>query len=229
MLQLSFWTLLFLVLLLLSLLSYGVSLALSSILLFASAVVLSLELFMFLLKSKRRKVGKIKIEEVSFAKNFVFRSYFKPRDLWIVYDKREKKFRPADFRDMPLKVGVTIFIGLLFLYISYKIFSNLFYFPEIIVPRALILIILLVIGFYDFFIGSARVAALANKRNKFVSETLNKNRSLRNFIRRRNAYVEITPNLTLDGAVSSVEIITKKKYDTSRIEKILIDISRRIS
>jgi hypothetical protein len=228
MLKLRFLTVLFAFLLVFSLLAYGVSITLSSIFLLLSACVLGIDLFLFVHKSKRKKVGNIKIEEVTFARNFIFRSFFKPKDVWIVYDRNDKKFRPADFRDMPLKVGATFIIGILLLYVSYLIFSTLFYFPEILVPRALVLVVLAVIGFYDFFISCARIAALMNKKSKFVSSNLNKNRSLKNFLRRKNAYVEITPNLTLDGSVTSVEIITHRKYDTKKIEKTLLGISRKI-
>jgi hypothetical protein len=228
MLKLRFLTISFALLLLFSLLAYWVSLALSSVLLFLSACILGIDLFLFVHNSKKKKIGKIKIEEVSFARRFIFRSYFKPKDMWIVYDRNQRKFRPADFRDMPIKVAVTFVIGLLFLYVSYLIFSNLFFYPQLLVPRALILIILFVIGFYDFFISSARFVALLNKRSRKVADNLNKNRSLKNFIRKQRAYVEVTPNLTLDGSVTSVEIKTKKKFDTKRMEKVLLDISRKI-
>jgi uncharacterized protein YacL len=228
MLKLGFSTLLFLFLLFLSLITYPFSLIASSVLLFMSALVLGIDLIFFLYRSKAKMVGKIKIEEVSFARIFVFRSFFKPKDLWIVYDSNEKKFRPADFRDLPLKVGMTFIIGLLFLYVSYLIFSNIFFFPEVFLPRLLVFIILVVIGFYDFFVSTARFVALMNNKNKKVADALNKNRSLKNFIRRQKAYVEVTPNLTLNGSVTSVEIITKKKFDTKRMEKLLLNISRKI-
>ena len=224
----SFWTLLFFVLLFSSVIAFGSSVMLSSVLLILAAVVLALELVLFLYRSKRKRVGKIKIEEVSFSRNFVFRSFFSPKDLWIIYDKNDKKFRPAGFREMPLQVGLTIIIGLVFLYTAYLIFSNLFHFPEIFLPRALIFLILLLIGFYDFFIGVARVISITNKKNEYLANKLNKNRSLKNFIRKQDASFEITPNLTLRGAVSSVEIVTKKKYDTKKIEKLLLKVSRSI-
>ena len=228
MLKLSFSTLLFLLLLFMSLVTFSFSLLASSVFLFMSACVLGIDLLLFLNSSKTKKVGQIRIEEVSFAKIFVFRSFFKPKDMWIVYDNKKRKFRPADMSDLPLKVGMTFIIGLLFLYVSYLIFSNLFFFPEILIPRMLILFILLVIGFYDFFISSARFIAFLNKRNGKVADALNKNRSLKNFIRRQRAYVEVTPNLSLNGSMTSVEIITRKKFDTKRMEKVLLDISRKI-
>jgi len=193
-----------------------------------SAIVLIIAVFQFVHVSKRKKIGKIKIEEVIFARNFVFRTYFKPKDLWIVYDKKEKSFRPADFRDMPIKVGLTLILGILILYVAYLILSNLFQFPELLLIRATILIILIVIGSYDFFVSFGRIASLGNKRNKEVCKILNKNRSLKNFINKEKAYVEITPNFTSDGFVTSVEILTHRKYDIKKIEKLLLQISKRI-
>ena len=228
MLKLGFSTLLFLSLLFLSLITYNFSMTVSAIFLFLSAAVLGIDLLLFLHKSKRKIVGKIKIEEVYFANIFVFRSFFKAKDMWIVYDKNDRKFRPADFRDLPLKVAMTFIVGLMFLYVSYLIFSNLFFFPEIFMPRLLVFIILVVIGFYDFFVSTARFVALLNKKNKYITDKLNKNKSLKNFIRRHDAYVEVTPNLTLSGSMTSVEIITKKKFDTKKVEKLLLDVSRKI-
>jgi hypothetical protein len=228
MLKLGFPTLLFLLLLFLSLVTFSFSLLASSIFLFMSACVLGIDLLLFLSRSKTKRVGRIRIEEVSFAKIFVFRSFFKPKDVWIVYDSNKRKFRPADFRDLPLKVALTFVVGLLFLYVSYLIFSSLFFFPGVFVPRLLILIILVIIGFYDFFVSSARFIAFLNKKNRKVADALNKNRSLKNFIRRQRAYVEVTPNLTLNGSMTSVEIITKNKFDTKRMEKVLLDTSRKI-
>ncbi|MFH1473263.1 MAG: hypothetical protein ABIE55_00020 [Candidatus Aenigmatarchaeota archaeon] len=228
MLKLKFLTILFALLLVLSLLAYGVSPELSSVFLLLSACTLGIDLFLFVHKSQRKKVGVIKIEEVTFSRNFIFRSFFKSKDVWIMYDKKRGKFRPADFRDMPLKVGATFIFGLLLLYVSYLIFKTLFFFPDIFMPRALVFTILSVIGFYNFFISSARMAALMNKRSINICNSLNKNRTLKNFIRKQKAYVEITPNLTFDGSVTSVEIITHRKYDTRRVEKMLLEISRKV-
>jgi len=195
---------------------------------FLSACVLAVALFYFIRSSKRKKIGRIKIEELTFARNFVFRTYFKPRDLWIVYDKKEKSFRPADFRDMPIKVGLTLIVGIVFLYVSYLILLNLFQFLELMLIRTLILLILIVIGFYSFFVSFGRIASLMNKRNKEACKTLNKNRSLRNFIKKEKVHFEITPNFTSNGFVTSVEIITHRKYNTKKIEKLLLQASRKL-
>jgi uncharacterized protein YacL len=195
---------------------------------FLSACILAIAISQFVHTSKRKKIGEIKVEEVTFARNFVFRTFFKPKDLWIVYDKRNKSFRPADFREMPIKVGLTLIFGILILYLAFLILSNLLQFPEFILIRTIILIILIVIGSYDFFVTFGRIASLGNKRNKEVCNILNKNRSLKNFINREKAYFEITPNFTTDGFVTSVEVVTHRKYDPKKIEKLLLQVSRRI-
>ena len=207
---------------------YGVSNIMVSIMAFLSACVLAIAASEFVHTSKRKKIGNIKFEEVTFARNFVFRTFFKPKDLWIVYDKKKKLFRPADFREMPLKVGLTIIFGILILYVAFLILSNLLQFLELILIRTIVLIILIIIGSYDFFVSFSRIASLGNKRNKEVCKILNKNRSLRNFINKEKVYFEITPNFTSDGFVTSIEIITHKKYDIKKIEKLLLQVSRKI-
>ncbi len=228
MFKLKFLMILFFILIAFILLFHRISNILSSIMALLSACLLTIALFQFVYVSKRKKIGKIKVEEVNFARNFVLRTYFKSKNLWIVYDKKEKSFRPADFRDMSIKVGLTLIFGILFLYVSYLILLNLFQFLELILVRTLVLVILLVLGFYSFSVSFGRIASLGNKRNKEVCKILNKNRSLKNFINKEKARFEITPNFTSDGFVTSVEILTHRKYDTKKIEKALLQISRKI-
>lgn len=219
---------LFVTLFLLIFIFYPISLKLSSLASLLSAVVLGLLLVRFIHTSKVKKVGNIKIEEVIFSRNFLFRSFFHPKDLWVVYDKRIRSFRPADFRDMPKEVGIFFILGIFLLYTSYTIVTNLFSFPLLLPLRASILVIIAVLGVYSFFVSMGRIAAMLNKKNIDVAKMLNKNRNLKNFIRKHKAYVEVTPSFNREGIVSSVEFVTPKNYETEKVEKLLLDVSRAL-
>lgn len=193
-----------------------------------SAALLAALLVRFVYTSKRKKIGGIKLEEVTFTHTFLFRTFFSPKDLWVVYDKREKKFRPADFRDMPKEVGMFFILGLFLLYTAYLISTNIFEVTELLFIRAPILLVIAVLGIYSFFVSVGRTAALLNKKNADVAKMLNKDRKLKSFIRREDAYVEVTPSFTIDGFVTSVEIVADTKFDTKKNEKMLLDISRML-
>ena len=205
------------------------SLTISAMFSILSALFLGLLLFRFVYMSRRIKRGNIALEEVTFSRTFLLRTFFKPKDLWVVYDSKERKFRSADFRDMPLEVGVFFFLGLFLLYTSYLIMTTLFYFLALDIFRIPILVVTIVIGIYSFFVSIARITALLNNKNREVARLLNKNRTLKAFIRREKAYVEVTPSFTLRGFVTSVEFVTKKKYDTKKIEKLILDVSRTLN
>jgi hypothetical protein len=207
---------------------YPFSIMISGIFAGLSAAFLSILLIRFVYTSRRIKRGNIRIEEITFAHTFLFRTFFKPKDLWVVYDEKEKRFRPADFRDMPLEVGLFFFLGIFLLYTSYLIMTNIFSFTELLFIRAPILVVLAVIGLYSFFVSIGRIVALLSRKNKEVAKLLNKNRTLKAFIRREKAYVEVTPSFTLRGFVSTVEFVTRRKYDTKNIEKLILDISRML-
>jgi len=219
---------LFIVLFLLIFIFYPISLMLSSLSSLLSAVVLGLMLIKFVYMSKVKKVGNIKIEEVMFSRNFLFRSFFHPKDLWVVYDKKIRSFRPADFRDMPREVGIFFILGIFLLYTSYRIITTLFVLISLLPLRATILVIMSILGVYSFFVSMGRIAAMINKKNLEVAKRLNKNRRLRNFIRKHRAYVEVTPSFNRQGLVSSVEFVTPKRYNTEKVEKILLDVSRML-
>ena len=192
-----------------------------------SALVVAIGLFHFLSEVKIKKIGKIKIEEVTFVRNFVFRAYVKIKDIWIVYDKKAKMFRTADFRELPVKAGLTILVGLLFLYISYMIASTLIEFPELLPLRVTFLVIFLVIGFYNFFIGLGRISSLETENSIRVCKILNKNRALKNTIERTKTFFEITPNFLLwNGFVTSIEFVVPHKIETKAVEKVLVQIAK---
>jgi hypothetical protein len=175
---------------------------------FLSALIAAIGLFHFLSELKTKKIGKIKLEEVTFIRNFVFRAYVKAKDLWIVYDKRAKMFRTADFRELPIKTGLIILVGLLLLYISYLILATITQSLEFLIFRAVILIIFLTIGFYNFFVGLARISSLETENSIKVCKILNKNKAFKKFIEKEKAFFEITPNFLLwNGFVTSIEII----------------------
>lgn len=196
---------------------------------FLSILILAAGLFQFLSQIKTKKIGGIKIEEVTFVRNFVFRSYVKSKDVWVVFDKKTKTFRNADFRELPLKSGMTTLVGLGFLYVSYLILSTLFQFTELLVFRSAVLIIFLTIGIYSFFIGLVRMASIKTESSIKLCKILNKSTALKNLVKRHNISFEITPNFLLwNGFVTSVEFVSSRKLDTKPIEKFLVQISRVI-
>ena len=193
-----------------------------------SAVFLLAMLVRFVYTARVVKKGGIRLEEVTFAHSFLFRTFFSPKDLWVKYDDKERKFRAADFRDMPLEVGFFFILGLFLLYTSYLTMTNLFLFPLIDLIRIPVLVVIAMIGIYTFFVSMGRIAALLNSKNKEVAKLLNKDRSLRAFIKREKARAEVTPSFTLDGFVTSLEFVTKRKYDTKNVEKLILDVSRML-
>jgi len=200
---------------------------LASITSFISDVIIAIGLFTFLAELKTRKIGRVRLEEVMFVRNFVFRAYVKVKDVWIVYDKKAKSFRPADFREMPVKGGLLILLGLIFLYLSYLILSTITASIEFLVLRASILIIFLTFGFYNFFVGLARVSSLETENSIKICKLLNKNRILKNFVNRERAFFEITPNFLLwNGFVTSIEFVAPKKIETKAIEKVLVQTAQ---
>ena len=72
-------------------------------------------------------------------------------------------------------------------------------------------------------------AWLRSKNADSVSKLLNKNKFLRELVRREKAYVEITPNFLIkDGFVTSVEFIVSEKLEIEKIEKNLIEIAKSV-
>ena len=209
--------------------SYPISIPMAGTFSAISAAFLATALIRFVYTNKRKKIRDIVLEEVVFTYSFLFRTFFKPKDLWVIYDNKEKRFRPADFREMPKEVGLLFLLGIFMLYTTYLISSNIFEVTELLFIRAPILLIIAVLGIYSFFVSVGRTVALLNNKNKEVAKLLNRNRTLRAFIRREKAYVEVTPSFTLRGFVTSVEFVAKKKFDTKKTEKLIVDISRELS
>jgi len=196
---------------------------------FIAALIAAVGLFHFLSELKTKTIGKIKIEEVAFIRNFVFRAYVKIKDIWVVYDKKAKMFRTADFRELFVKAGLTIFIGLIFLYISYLILSTIAQSLELLAIRATFLIIFLVIGFYNFFVSLARISSLRTENSVKICSLLNKNKALRNYIQREKIFFEITPNFLLwNWFVTSIEFVAPKKINTKPIEKALVQVAKTV-
>jgi hypothetical protein len=194
-----------------------------------SAIVVAIGLFHFLSEMKIKRLGKIKIEEVAFVRNFVFRAYTIPKKLWVVYDKGMKSFREADFRDMPLKAGLTFLIGLILLYVSYLILSTINQALELLPFRITVLILFLTLGFYNFFVSLARFYCIGSKESPKTCKLLNKNRALIRIIEREKLSFEITPNFLLwNGFVTSIEFVSQKRVETKAIEKDLVQIAKLV-
>jgi hypothetical protein len=201
----------------------------SAITSFLATIILAISLFHFLYHWKRKQIGKIKIESVQFIRNFVLRAYVKPKSVWILYDKRKNLFRKADFRDVPVKIGLITLIGLILLFIVFLILITITQVIELALIRTTIMIMFAVFGFYDIFIALARLFSLENKGSEKICAYLNKSISLKNFMKRENAFFEITPNfLFVGGFVTSIEFIIPKKYEDKKLEKTLIEIAKRV-
>jgi hypothetical protein len=201
----------------------------ASVTLFLSALTMAIGLFHFLSTIKIKKMSGIKIEELGFIKNFVYRAYTKPKSIWIMYDKRMMLFRCAEFSDLPINVGMTFLAGLIMLQISYFMLSTMNQAPEFLAFRATTLVIFLVIGVYNLFVSLARMFSIRNIRSEKLCSELNKNKELKGIIERGDMFFEITPNFLLwDGFVTSIEFISKKRFETKFIEKHLIQIAKML-
>lgn len=194
-----------------------------------SMLTAAIGLFQFLSETKIKKIGKIKIEEVTFIRNFVFRAYVKIKDVWVVYDDKARMFRTADFRELPIKAGLTILVGLFFLYISYMIISTLIEFPEFLPVRLTFLVIFLLVGLYNFFVGLSRMSSLETENSIRVCKILNKNKALKSTIEKTKTFFEITPNFLLwNGFVTSIEFIVPHKIETKTLEKVLVQVANTL-
>jgi len=183
----------------------------------------------FISKSKVKKVGKIKLEYIQFVRNFVARAFVKPKSLWIIYDNKKKLFRPAGFRELPIRFGLLMIVAIILIYISFSILITLIYPIELVLIRLLILVMFLVLGLYNLFVSVARLLSLENKGADRICKFLNRKTSFKNFIRKGHIFFEITPNfLFTTGFVSSVEFIIHKNCDFKEIEKNLIEIARKV-
>ena len=195
-----------------------------------TSLIVIIALYQFLSDWKRKQLGNIKIESAQFARTYVLRAYVKAKNLWIFFDKKMKLFRPAGSGDVPVRVFLIILLGIAFIYIAYLILFTIAQVVELLLFRALVLFIIVVIGFYALFIGIARILSLGNKNVDKICRFLNKNKSLKDFMVREKAYMQITPNfLVSGGSVTSIEFILPSKPGDKKIEKILIGIAREVN
>ena len=200
---------------------------LAAVSLLLSALALAIGLSHFLSKLRIRTVGRTKIEESSILNNFVFRGYTKAKNIWVMYDKRKKSFRKAEFNDLPAEVGLTLLLGIALLYASFLIISTINQAIELIAFRATALVVFLVIGFYNIFVSLDRLETMGNKNSERVSKILNRNTFLKNIIERENLSFEITPNfLLLEGFVTSIELVSHRKHDSKSKEVLIVEIAK---
>jgi hypothetical protein len=194
-----------------------------------STLLVAVGLFHLLSELKTKYVGKIKIEEVAYIRHFVFRAYTKSKNIWIVYDRRLRAFRAADFREMPIEAGMTSLIGLAFLYVSYLIISTLDQAPELFFIRSSVLVIFLVLGLYNFLVSMAKFYSISNKKSLELCKKLNRNSQLKGMIEKDRLSFEITPNFLLwNGFATSIEFISQSRFYSKPIERHIVEIAREV-
>jgi hypothetical protein len=227
--KLKFLTITFFVVLILSFPVSLISIQTFSMLLLIDALVILVGLYIFLSGCKIKKIGKIRVESIQYPFTYVLRAYTKPKNLWIVYDEKMKRFKAADWNNLPVRVILVTLLGLFLLYTSYLIWFTLFQDLYLIFFRSIVLFLFLVIGLYSLCLGLYRLFSLKNEKAPEICKFLNKDKFLINLIRKGMIYVQITPNFLIkDGFVNSVEFILFEKFELKRLEKILIDTARLI-
>jgi len=227
--KLKFLMIAFFVILILSFPVSIISRQIFSILLLIEALIIAVGLYMFLSGVKVKKIGKIRIEFAHYALTYVLRAYTKPHNLWVVYDEGKRKFRAADWRNLPVRVILVTLFGMFLLYTAYLIWFTLFQVTFLIPFRLLILFLFLVLGLYSLCVGLYRLFSLKNEKANKVCKFLNKKRFLINLIKKGMLYVHVTPNFLIkEGFVTSVEFILLEKPKDKKLEKVLIDTARLI-
>jgi len=222
-------TITFFVLIALTLLFVNFNRFMASLWCFIADLVLVAGFLYFLSKSEIKRIGKIKLEYIQFVRSFVARAFVKPKNLWIVYDDKKKLFRPADFRELPIRFGLLMIFAIILIYVSFSILITLIYPVELFFIRLLILFMFLILGIYNLFVSVARLVSLENKGADKICKVLNKKSSFKNFIRKANVFFEITPNfLFTTGFVTSVELVIPRKIEVSSVEKVLIEIAKTV-
>lgn len=222
-------TITFFILIVLAVLFVNIDRLMASLWCFLADLNLIIGFSYFISKTKIKRIGKIKIEYIQFVRNFVARAFVKPKSLWVIYDNKKKLFRPADIRELPMRFGLLMIVALILIYISFSILITIAYPVELVIIRLLILIMFLVLGFYNLLVSVARLVSLENKGADRICKFLNKKTSFKNFIRKGHVFFEITPNfLFTSGFVSSVEFVIHKVYNYNEIEKNLIEIAKKV-
>ncbi|NIM46648.1 MAG: hypothetical protein GTN40_00605 [Candidatus Aenigmarchaeota archaeon] len=227
--KLKFFMITFFVVLILSFPVSFISRQLFSILLLIEALIIAVCLYWFVSGVKIKKIGKIRVEFVQYPLTYVLRAYTKPHNLWIVYDEGKRKFRAADWGNLPIRVILVTLFGIILLYTAYLIWFTLFQVVFLILFRALILFLFLVIGLYSLSVGLYRLFSLKNEKADKVCKFLNKKKFLINLIKKGMLYVHITPNFLIkEGFVTSVEFILLERPEDKKLEKALTDTARLI-
>jgi len=197
---------------------------------YISLIFALISLYFFVVRCKRKKIGKMRIEYIDFVRDHMLRVYFKKRNLWIIYDRRKKVFRKPNFVDILSWSFSFILFGLIFLYLTYNSFVILFLMTRLsswwlvtVIP----LLLFSVLWFYLLFMGVSRLFSLRNKKLEKICSKLNKERRLKRFISKEKARLRITPNfLFKEGYVTSLELFMKRRPKPKKIEKPIIRIVR---
>lgn len=227
--KLKILTIAFFVLLILSFPFSSVSNQIFSVLLIIADFIMILGLYIFLSGAKTKRIGKIRIESAQYPFTYVLRAYTNPKNLWIVYDEGTKRFRTADWRNLPVRVILLILLGAGLLYTAYLIWFTIYQVFILIFFRLIVMFLFFVMGLYSLFLGLYRLFSLSNKKADKVLKFLNKSKILISLIQKGLLYVQITPNFLIrEGFVDSVEFILVEKIELEKLEKILIDTARLI-
>jgi hypothetical protein len=219
----------FFVLFILSLPVSTVSWQTFSILLIIEDLIIAVGLYVFLNNLKIKKIGKIRLESIQYPFTYVLRAYTSPKSLWIVFDEKTKKFRAADWRDLPVRVIIVTLLGSALMYTAYLILFTITQLPILIPFRLVVLFLFFFMGFYSICVGLSRLFSLKNKNADKVFKFLNKSKLLINLIEKERLYVQISPNFLIkEGFVNSIEFILIEKLELEKLEKILTDTARLI-
>jgi len=193
------------------------------------ALVIAVGLYIFLSGHKVKKIGKIRIESVQYPLTYVLRAYTDPKNLWIVYDEKTKKFRTADWGNLPVRVFLTILISLFMIYTSFLIWFTITQAIYLIFFRATVLFLFFFVGLYGLCVGLYRLFSFNNRKADKICSFLNRNKILSSLIEKGVLYVQVTPNfLFKEGFVNSVEFVLVEKVEPERLEKILTETAKLI-
>ena len=146
------------------------------------------------------------------------------------YDYKKKKFIPATWRHLPLKAVFTLILGAFLLCVSYLIMLTINQAIHLIFFRGILLFIFFLVGIYGLLLGLYRLFSIGSKKVGAMCKLLNKQRFLINRIEKGNLFVQITPNFLIkEGFVNSVEFIMSDEKEVKKLQKILLDIARKIN
>jgi hypothetical protein len=200
-----------------------------AILMVIDALIIALGIHIFYSGYKVKKIGRIKIESAQYPLTYVLRAYTDPKNLWIVYDEKTKKFRTADWSNLPVRVFLAILISLFLIYTSFLIWFTIAQDLYLIFFRATVLFIFFFVGLYGMCVGLYRLFSFNNRKADKICSFLNRNKILSSLIEKGILYVQVTPNFLIkEGFVNSVEFILAEKVELERLEKILIETAKLI-